>query len=144
MCHLPPRSYKESWDLGPASCPEKQGRLLLAGQLPQSHLLRWCLEQLLVKGEGTWGPEHSDCSKGEDLFAESIWSFLPTRSKRGKQRPQELILSVDTTAALWREISCSREAGQLLSSRTEYQSAEVSSRGLMKRLFTPCELQEEG
>ena len=76
-------------------------------------LLRWCLEQLLVKWEGTWGPEHSDCNKGEDLFAE-ILSFLPTRSKRGKQQPHELILSVDTTAALWRDISCSWETGQLL------------------------------
>ena len=77
-------------------------------------LFRWCLEQLLVKWEGTWGPEHSDCNKSEDLFAESILSFLPTRSKRGKQQPHELILSVDTTAALWREISCFWEAGQLL------------------------------
>lgn len=97
--------------------------------ITEPFLLRWCLEQLLVKLEGTWGPEHSDCNKGEDLFAESIPSFLPPRSKRVKQRPHELILFVDTTAALWREISCSWEAGQLLLQnrvsvgRNEFQGA---------------------
>lgn len=82
ICHLPPLNYKESWDTGSARMFTERGKAFGGQPATTEPFLR---SRLLVKWEGAWGPEHSDCSKDEDVFAESRPSFHATKSKRGKQ-----------------------------------------------------------
>ena len=115
ICHLPPLNYKESWDTGSARMFTERGKAFGGQPATTEPFLRSrCLDWLLVKWEGAWGPRHSDSAAEARTCLQRVDRVsFPQIAREVSSGPVRLILSVDTKAALWREISYPWEASQL-------------------------------